>query len=53
LPSELKIAEAAVKAQVSAILRKLGAANRTQAVRLASRLSADTRAARLSPDNIE
>jgi DNA-binding NarL/FixJ family response regulator len=42
---ELKITEATVKAHMTAIMRKLGAANRTQAVLLAARLT-------LNPDEI-
>jgi DNA-binding NarL/FixJ family response regulator len=38
---ELGVSEATIKAHMSAILRKLGASNRTQAVLLAGRLSVD------------
>jgi DNA-binding NarL/FixJ family response regulator len=38
---DLHITEATVKAHMTAILRKLGAANRTQAVLLAGRLALD------------
>ena len=38
---ELQITEATVKAHMTSILRKLGAANRTQAVLLAGRLVLD------------
>ena len=38
---EMQITEATVKAHMTAVLRKLGAANRTQAVLLASRLQRD------------
>jgi DNA-binding NarL/FixJ family response regulator len=38
---DLKIMEATVKAHMTVILRKLGAANRTQAVLIASRMAAD------------
>jgi len=50
---ELKITEEAVKAQLIAILRTLGAANRMDAVRLADRLWADTRQIRLPREKIE
>jgi DNA-binding NarL/FixJ family response regulator len=43
---ELQITEATVKAHMTAIMRKLGAANRTQAVLLATRLT-------LNPDEIK
>ena len=43
---ELQIAEATVKAHMTAIMRKLGAANRTQAVLLAARLT-------LNPDDLK
>jgi DNA-binding NarL/FixJ family response regulator len=39
---DLKVTEATVKAHMTVILRKLGAANRTQAVLLASRLGRDS-----------
>ena len=38
---ELGVSEATVKAHMSAILRKLGASNRTQAVLMAGRLAVD------------
>lgn len=38
---ELKVSEATIKAHMTAILRKLGASNRTQAVLLAGRLALD------------
>src|SRR5690606_22982661 len=41
LAYELGVAEATVKAHMSAILRKLGASNRTQAVLVAGRLAVD------------
>jgi DNA-binding NarL/FixJ family response regulator len=53
IADELKITETTVKAQMSAILRKLGAANRTQAVLLASQLLIDMHGIRLPPEDIE
>jgi len=50
---ELEITEATVKAHMTAILRKLGAANRTQAVLLAGRLSLDPLEIQAPPDEIE
>jgi DNA-binding NarL/FixJ family response regulator len=50
---DLKITEATVKAHMSAILRKLGASNRTQAVLLAGPLMADPRQANKQPDETE
>ena len=50
---ELKITEAAVKAQVAATLRKLSAADRLDAARLADRLWADTLQIRLPREKIE
>ena len=47
---DLEITEATVKAHVTAILRKLGAANRTQAVLMAARLVRDPDEIRLAPD---
>ncbi len=41
---ELGVSEATIKAHMSAILRKLGASNRTQAVLMAGRLSVDPEA---------
>jgi DNA-binding NarL/FixJ family response regulator len=46
---DLKIMEATVKAHMTVILRKLGAANRTQAVLIASRMTADPGAVRVAP----
>ncbi len=43
IAEDLQIAEATVKAHMTEILRKLGAANRTQAVLLAGRLARDSR----------
>jgi DNA-binding NarL/FixJ family response regulator len=50
---ELQITEATVKAHMTAILRKLGAANRTQAVLLAGRLLLDPREIKPPPEAIE
>jgi DNA-binding NarL/FixJ family response regulator len=50
---ELQITEATVKAHMTAILRKLGAANRTQAVLLAGRLFLDTHQIRPPPEELE
>jgi DNA-binding NarL/FixJ family response regulator len=50
---ELQITEATVKAHMTAILRKLGAANRTQAVLLAGRLLLDPRDTKPPPEEIE
>jgi DNA-binding NarL/FixJ family response regulator len=49
----LDIAEATVKAHMTAILRKLGAANRTQAVLLAGRLLIDPQEIKPPPDEME
>jgi DNA-binding NarL/FixJ family response regulator len=50
---EMQITEATVKAHMTAILRKLGAANRTQAVLLASRLLRDPSEIRPPLEEIE
>jgi DNA-binding NarL/FixJ family response regulator len=50
---ELQITEATVKAHMTAILRKLGATNRTQAVLLAGRLLLDPHEIRPPPEEIE
>jgi DNA-binding NarL/FixJ family response regulator len=50
---ELEITEATVKAHMTAIFRKLGAANRTQAVLLASRLAHDPSEIRPLPEGVE
>ena len=50
---ELHITEATVKAHMTAILRKLGAANRTQAVLLAGRLLLDPHEISLPPEEVE
>ncbi len=50
---DLQIMEATVKAHMTAILRKLGAANRTQAVLLAGRLALDPSEFRPPPEGLE
>jgi len=50
---ELQITEATVKAHMTAIFRKLGASNRTQAVLLAGPLMADPRQASVQPEEVE
>jgi DNA-binding NarL/FixJ family response regulator len=50
---ELAITEATVKAHMTAILRKLGATNRTQAVLLAGKLLLDPHEIKLPPDEDE
>ncbi|RNF83923.1 response regulator transcription factor [Montanilutibacter psychrotolerans] len=50
---ELSVSEATVKAHVTAILRKLGANNRTQAVLIAGRLALDPGAIVLPPDDAD
>jgi DNA-binding NarL/FixJ family response regulator len=50
---DLQIAEATVKAHMTAILRKLGASNRTQAVLLAARLVRDPGEIKLMPEGLE
>jgi DNA-binding NarL/FixJ family response regulator len=50
---ELDITEATVKAHMTAILRKLGAANRTQAVLLAGRMLVDPQEIKLPPEEVE
>jgi DNA-binding NarL/FixJ family response regulator len=50
---ELDVSEATVKAHVTAILRKLGVTNRTQAVLLAGRLAVDHAALRVPPEDAE
>ncbi len=47
---ELGVSEATVKAHMTAILRKLGASNRTQAVLVAGRLALDPGAIKPQPD---
>jgi DNA-binding NarL/FixJ family response regulator len=48
---ELSVSEATVKAHMTAILRKLGAQSRTQAVLLAGRLTVEGRAQKLPADD--
>jgi DNA-binding NarL/FixJ family response regulator len=50
---ELDVSEATVKAHMTAVLRKLGAHSRTQAVLLAGRLTVEGRAGPLPPDEDE
>jgi DNA-binding NarL/FixJ family response regulator len=50
---DLKITEATVKAHMTIILRKLGAANRTQAVLLAGRLARESSDIKPPPENVE
>jgi DNA-binding NarL/FixJ family response regulator len=50
---DFQITEATVKAHMTLILRKLGAANRTQAVLLAGRLAGDSSEFRPLPEGIE
>jgi DNA-binding NarL/FixJ family response regulator len=50
---DLQIMEATVKAHMTSILRKLGAANRTQAVLLAGRLALDPSEFKALPEVLE
>jgi DNA-binding NarL/FixJ family response regulator len=50
---DLQITEATVKAHMTAILRKLGAANRTQAVLLAGRLTREWSEIKPLPEDVE
>jgi DNA-binding NarL/FixJ family response regulator len=50
---ELDVSEATIKAHVTAILRKLGVATRTQAVLAAGRLAVDRAAVKPPPDDLE
>ena len=47
---ELKVSEATIKAHMTAILRKLGASNRTQAVLIAGKLAVDPDTDAIPPD---
>jgi DNA-binding NarL/FixJ family response regulator len=53
IAEDLKITEATVKAHMTVILRKLGVANRTQAVLLAGRLALGSNELKPLPDGIE
>ncbi|MGA2191054.1 MAG: response regulator transcription factor [Steroidobacteraceae bacterium] len=53
IADDLKITEATVKAHMTVILRKLGVANRTQAVLLAGRLALGSSEIKPLPDGIE
>jgi DNA-binding NarL/FixJ family response regulator len=50
---ELGVSEATIKAHMTAILRKLGASNRTQAVLIAGRLALDPGAIKPQPEEGE
>jgi DNA-binding NarL/FixJ family response regulator len=50
---ELGVSEATIKAHMTAILRKLGASNRTQAVLIAGKLAIDPEAVMPPPDDTE
>jgi DNA-binding NarL/FixJ family response regulator len=50
---DLQIMEATVKAHMTAILRKLGAANRTQAVLMAGRLALDSSELKPLPEELD
>ena len=50
---ELGVSEATIKAHMTAVLRKLGAQSRTQAVLLAGKLTLDGKAPRLPADEDE
>ena len=50
---ELGVSEATIKAHMTAILRKLGTSNRTQAVLIANRLALDPSAVKPQPEEIE
>jgi DNA-binding NarL/FixJ family response regulator len=50
---DMQITEPTVKAHMSAILRKLGAVNRTQAVLLAGHLALDPSELKTLPEEIE
>ena len=53
IPYELGVSEATVKAHMTAVLRKLGATNRTQAVLMAGKLSVDPDSMTLPPEELE
>jgi DNA-binding NarL/FixJ family response regulator len=50
---ELGVSEATIKAHMTAILRKLGASNRTQAVLIAGRLALYPGAIKPQPEELE
>ncbi|RMH88100.1 DNA-binding response regulator [Lysobacter pythonis] len=50
---ELGVSEATIKAHMTAILRKLGANNRTQAVLIAGKLAVDPNSVEAPPEDIE
>ena len=53
IAAELDISEATVKAHMTAILRKLGASNRTQAVLVAGRLAVDPQPEAVPPEQAD
>lgn len=50
---ELTVSEATIKAHMTAILRKLGANNRTQAVLIAGKLAVDPGSVEVPPEDVE
>ena len=50
---EIGVSEATVKAHMSAIMRKLGARNRTQAILIAGKLAVDPDAVQAPPEDFE